>query len=49
MPFNKNQSSEYGRVPISDDQHSLKAGLRGPALAEDFVLREKVTLFYCRK
>lgn len=32
-------------VPISDNQHSLKAGLRGPALLEDFVLREKLTHF----
>ncbi len=32
-------------VPIGDNQHSLKAGLRGPALLEDFVLREKITHF----
>ena len=32
-------------VPISDNQNSLKAGLRGPALLEDFVLREKITHF----
>ncbi len=32
-------------VPISDNQHSLKAGLRGPALLEDFILREKITHF----
>ncbi len=32
-------------VPVSDNQHSLKAGLRGPALLEDFVLREKLTHF----
>jgi len=32
-------------VPISDNQNSLKAGLRGPALWEDFVLREKITHF----
>ena len=32
-------------VPISDNQHSLKAGLRGPALLKDFVLREKITHF----
>jgi len=32
-------------VPISDNQHSLKAGLRGPTLLEDFVLREKITHF----
>lgn len=32
-------------VPIATNQHSLKAGLRGPALLEDFVLREKLTHF----
>lgn len=32
-------------VPISDNQHSLKAGLRGPALLKDFILREKITHF----
>ncbi len=31
--------------PISDNQNSLKAGLRGPVLWEDFVLREKITHF----
>ncbi|KWT97185.1 MULTISPECIES: catalase [unclassified Variovorax] len=32
-------------VPIADNQNSLKAGLRGPALLEDFILREKITNF----
>ncbi|RZL87467.1 MAG: catalase [Variovorax sp.] len=32
-------------VPIADNQNSLKAGLRGPALLEDFILREKITHF----
>jgi catalase len=32
-------------VSIADNQNSLKAGLRGPALLEDFILREKVTHF----
>ena len=32
-------------VAISDNQHSLKAGLRGPTLLEDFILREKITHF----
>ena len=32
-------------VPIADNQNSLKAGLRGPTLLEDFVLREKITHF----
>ena len=32
-------------VAVADNQHSLKAGLRGPALLEDFILREKITHF----
>ncbi|MDB5889201.1 MAG: Catalase [Polaromonas sp.] len=32
-------------VAIADNQNSLKFGLRGPALLEDFVLREKITHF----
>jgi catalase len=32
-------------VPIADNQNSLKTGLRGPALLEDFILREKITHF----
>jgi catalase len=32
-------------VAIGDNQNSLKAGLRGPTLLEDFVLREKITHF----
>ena len=32
-------------LPISDNQNSLKAGDRGPALLEDFILREKITHF----
>jgi catalase len=32
-------------VAIADNQHSLKAGLRGPTLLEDFILREKITHF----
>jgi catalase len=31
--------------PVADNQNSLKAGLRGPALLEDFILREKITHF----
>src|SRR3970040_823370 len=30
---------------INDDQNSLKAGERGSALLEDFILREKITHF----
>jgi catalase len=30
---------------VSDDQNSAKAGVRGPSLLEDFVLREKITHF----
>jgi catalase len=32
-------------VAVADNQSSLKAGLRGPALLEDFILREKITHF----
>ena len=32
-------------APIADDQSSLDAGVRGPALLEDHVLREKITHF----
>ena len=32
-------------VPVGDNQNSLKAGLRGPVLLEDFILREKITHF----
>ena len=32
-------------VPVGDNQNSLKAGLRGPTLMEDFILREKLTHF----
>ncbi|HET9641775.1 MAG TPA: catalase, partial [Burkholderiaceae bacterium] len=32
-------------VAVADNQNSLKAGLRGPTLMEDFILREKVTHF----
>jgi len=32
-------------VAVGDNQSSLKAGLRGPTLLEDFILREKITHF----
>jgi catalase len=32
-------------APVPDNQNSLKAGLRGPTLLEDFILREKITHF----
>jgi len=32
-------------VLIADNQNTLKAGLRGPSLLEDFILREKITHF----
>jgi catalase len=32
-------------LPISDNQNSLTAGMRGPVLLEDFILREKITHF----
>jgi catalase len=40
QPLTTNQG-----VAISDNQNSLKAGLRGPALLQDFILREKITHF----
>ena len=30
---------------VGDNQNSLKAGLRGPTLVEDFILRQKITHF----
>jgi catalase len=51
-PLDRVRSDAVGRtlstnqgVPIADNQNSLKAGLRGPALLEDFILREKITHF----
>lgn len=32
-------------VPVADNQNSLKAGVSGPALLKDFILREKITHF----
>lgn len=32
-------------APVGDNQNSLKAGSRGPALLEDFILREKIQHF----
>jgi catalase len=32
-------------VAVADNQNSLKYGVRGPALLEDFILREKITHF----
>jgi catalase len=40
QPLTTNQG-----VAVADNQNSLKAGLRGPALLEDFILREKITHF----
>ena len=40
QPLTTNQG-----VAVADNQNSLKAGLRGPALLKDFILREKVTHF----
>ncbi len=51
-PLDRVRTDSTGRVlstnqgvPIADNQNSLKAGLRGPALLEDFILREKITHF----
>jgi len=32
-------------IPVSDNQNSLRSGMRGPTLLEDFVLREKIFHF----
>ena len=32
-------------TPIADNQNSLRAGVRGPTLLEDFICREKITHF----
>lgn len=32
-------------IPVADDQNTLRAGARGPALLEDFVLRDKLFHF----
>jgi catalase len=52
LPLDRVRTDATGRVlttnqgvPVADNQSSLKAGLRGPALLEDFVLREKITHF----
>jgi catalase len=52
LPLDRVRTDASGRtlttnlgVPVADNQHSLKAGLRGPALLEDFILREKITHF----
>ena len=51
-PFDRVRVDSSGRVlttnqgvPVADNQNSLKAGLRGPSLLEDFILREKITHF----
>lgn len=40
QPLTTNQG-----LKISEDEHSLKAGERGPTLLEDFHFREKMTHF----
>jgi catalase len=44
IPAGKTLTSNQG-VPIQDDQHTLRAGERGPSLLEDFLFREKITHF----
>ncbi|MFO7529901.1 MAG: catalase [Marinobacter sp.] len=43
-PSDRSLTTNQG-VPIGDNQNTLKAGLRGPSLLEDFILREKITHF----
>jgi catalase len=40
QPLTTNQG-----VPVANNQDSLKVGLRGPTVMEDFILREKITHF----
>ena len=51
-PLDRARADDSGRVlttnqgvPVGDNQNSLKAGLRGHTLMEDFILREKLTHF----
>src|SRR4026209_866812 len=51
-PLDRVRVDSGGRVlttnfaqPVADNQNSLKGGLRGPALLEDFILRKKITHF----
>src|SRR4029079_8768658 len=41
----ENQLTTNQGVALPDNHNSLKAGLRGPSLLEDFILREKLTHF----
>jgi catalase len=43
-PSERHLTTNQG-VPVADNQHSLKIGLRGPTAMEDFILREKITHF----
>jgi catalase len=43
-PAGKQLTTNQG-LPIQDDQHTLRAGERGPSLLEDFHFREKITHF----
>ena len=43
-PAERHLTTNQG-VPVADNQHSLKIGLRGPTAMEDFILREKITHF----
>jgi catalase len=52
LPLDRARVDSTGRqlstnqgVPVADNQSTLKAGVRGPALLEDFILREKITHF----
>ncbi|MDW0117496.1 catalase [Sporosarcina thermotolerans] len=42
--YGKKMTTNQG-LKVSDDENSLKAGVRGPTLLEDFHLREKITHF----
>ena len=44
QPGNPTLTTNQG-TPLSDNQNSLRAGVRGPTLLEDFIFREKITHF----
>ncbi|UXY15123.1 catalase [Chitiniphilus purpureus] len=45
LPRNLTHITTQQGTGVEDDANSLKAGVRGPTLLEDFILREKITHF----
>jgi catalase len=44
-PFNEGSLTTDQGIPVDDTDNSLRAGVRGPSLLEDFHLREKIMRF----